>query len=227
MNVDVVMLTLTKSRPLYNMTKVAIDTLIGSEPDILFNIWLIESNPNYIEEGFAYDYPNVNVIVPTEPFNYNTFSTIGINQGSADWVVVCNNDLIFADNWFAEIMKTHEQLSDVSSFSPWNPYENWHESLIPEPYQPHYEGYSIGVEIAGWCLVAKRKVFETITLDDRVSFWYSDNIYSDEIQKHGIRHALVHDSKVYHLVGATTVTMPNVVQYELTDGQRSKYMEVG
>jgi hypothetical protein len=36
-------------------------------------------------------------------------------------------------------------------------------------------------------------------------FWYSDNVYADELLKHGIKHALVTRSKVDHIVSQTKV----------------------
>jgi len=59
-----------------------------------------------------------------------------------------------------------------------------------------------------------------VKLSERVSLWYSDNIYADELIRNGIKHALVKNSVVKHLGSAT-------INYSVyaTDSDYIKYIE--
>jgi hypothetical protein len=95
-------------------------------------------------------------------------------------------------------------------------------SRFPEA-RDYYEGYGVGYELAGWCIVARREIFEIIDLSDRVDFWFSDNIYADELQKHNLKHLLVKNSRVDHTVSKTLLTLPPETVRDLTDRQMGRY----
>lgn len=219
MTIDIIILSLTNSVELFETTKECIRSLRKSEDDHNFNIIVAESNKNFRDD---YSYDDCEVIIPEGEFNYNRFCNIGLEHCSSEWVALCNNDLIFQKNWFSEIFAASQELKDVQSFSPWNSYNNWHNERFKE-IKPYYEGYGIGYELTGWCIVAKREIFQKVKLDDRVSFWFSDDVYRDELQKHGIKHALVRSSVVAHITSKTLLSMPADVISELTEKQMANY----
>jgi GT2 family glycosyltransferase len=85
----------------------------------------------------------------------------------------------------------------------------------------YYVQYGNGTFITGWCLTVKREIFKTITLNEEVNFWCSDNTYQDDLIKHGIKHALVRDSIVDHLGGVTlfSMTPKQIHNYTATQAQ--------
>lgn len=219
MIVDAIMLALSTSDELFKMTQSAIDSLHNSETDFQFNIVLLESNKNS-----QYHYENCTTLVPDiEAFNYNKYMNYGIQKTINEYIILCNNDLVFHKGWFSAIYK-HRDKSD--SFSSWNNIGGWHEVRIPEPYPEFIEGYKIGTEVGGWCLVVKRSVFDVITLDDRVSFWFSDNVYIDALRKNNMKHGIVTNSFVDHLLETTSKTLSNKERYKLRDAQREIYNKI-
>jgi GT2 family glycosyltransferase len=113
------------------------------------------------------------------------------------------------------------------SYTPWNPYNGWHDQLM-NPYINNYrvyEGYRTSYEVGGWCLVTRNNVLSKMNLSDRVNFWYSDNVYIDEIRKLGMRHALVRESKVSHICSVTTKNLDQDKIKQITEGQRKPYLE--
>ena len=169
-----------------------------SEPHITFNVIVIESLlSDKIDVG-----QDQTIYFGPGKFSYNKALNMGIRASSAEWLVLANNDLLFHPCWFLEILKAHGDRLDVLSFTPWNSYYDWHQNRFPHADNLTI-GYRTSYELGGWCIVVKRKVFDLIDLSERVSLWYSDNIYADELKKHGIPHGLVRKSKVDHLTSRT------------------------
>lgn len=225
MNIDVIMLTLTNSDELFEMTQSAINSLHNSEKTFKFNVILLESN-----HQSTYNYQNCTTLFlgDTGKFNYNRSMNYGIdytsNSGN-EFVVLCNNDLIFHKGWFSEIYK-YKNYAD--SFSSWNNYDDWHNKYIPNVTKltPFIEGYRIAHEMTGWCFVVKRKVFESFRLNEGVDFWYSDNVYVDDLQKNGFKHILVRNSYVDHICSKTYKTLSKEEQENVTKEQLDKYNKI-
>lgn len=182
-----------------SMIKNTVRTLRESESEYNFNVVLIESMPFTTDIG-----QDVTIMFDQKKFCYNRALNLGIAATKNDWVVLANNDLIFHSLWFSAIMASHKCYSQFESFTPWNSYNGWHEKAFPDNMLALLPGYRICYEIGGWCLVVKRSVLEAIgPLNERCSLWFSDNIYADTLQEHGIKHALCANSMVDHLTSQT------------------------
>ena len=219
MIVDIIILSYTKSTQLYKMTHNCISSLVESEINHTFNIIVVESNKNFYEEYSPYS--NCKIVIPKEEFNYNKFCNIGLSLCNNDWVVLCNNDLIFHKNWFS-VIEEFSNNTAYKSFSPWNSFEEWHSKRMRID-QEVFEGYGIGHELCGWCIAVKREIFNTITLNERVEFWFSDNVYVDELIKHDIKHVLLRNSIVDHMTSKTLLTMNTETIKQLTEEQCENY----
>lgn len=196
MTIDAIILSKTEDLSHYGLTCRTINSLrssVGWDQNII----IVDSATKQTcrENGYIYD--NCTTVHPECEFNYNKFLNIGISQGNADWVLICNNDLYFYKSWLSEMKKAIEDCPDVSSFSPISPTWHLHQDL-PENYE---RGYQVSKHICGWCILLKREVIQTCDLfDEQFKFWYQDNDYALTLQKHGIKHALVKDSRVQHFV---------------------------
>jgi len=195
--VDVIVTSHTK--PQYQQMLIdCISTLRRSEEDHKFNIVVVESTKQVFDAG-----QDSTVIFDKDEYNVNRAMKLGIATCSNDWVVLASNDIIWGKGWFTEILKASVQRPDILSWGAWSNVWNWHPNMFPNP-APIIEGYGIGRELSGWCIATSReKVLNKIDLHEKLSFWYSDNVYVDELRKHGIKHALVRDAVVNHLVSQT------------------------
>lgn len=199
--VDVIIPSNTESDEHELLLKNCIDSLRASEKKIKFNVIVVESGPKIKECG-----QDKTIRYGNDVFCYNRALNLGLIASLNRWVVFANNDLIFEPGWMHEIVIAHNIRKDIESFSPWNDQWDWHGRIYGGlPNIDIIEGYRIGVEVCGWCIVARRSIFyeKNMKLCQSVNFWYSDNVYSDELQKLGIKHALVTRSKVRHLVSQT------------------------
>jgi GT2 family glycosyltransferase len=87
-----------------------------------------------------------------------------------------------------------------------------------------YEGYAIESLLTGWCIFALRDTIEKINrLNEDYDFWYSDNVYADQLKKAGIRHGLFCNIRVDHLTSATLRTLPHRKQRKYSYDNVIKY----
>ena len=87
-----------------------------------------------------------------------------------------------------------------------------------------YEGYEIAYHVSGWCLFITKEAYKKIgKLDERVDFWYSDNLYANQLKEHGLRHGLFCNARVDHICSQTLNTMPMKIKREYSLGQLAKY----
>jgi hypothetical protein len=218
MIVSVIILSRTSTQAEFELTTNCIHSLFSSEKggNITFEILLIESNRQYLPDGFVYP-DTVQVIVPDEPFNFHAFLNIGIGKSSGSMIALCNNDLIFHHHWMSYILTIKKQYPSIKSFSPLDtnnpytstkPFNNSHADFVL--------GYDVRSHIAGWCIVVNRSIFDIIgLLDTTFEFYYADDDYAMSLRKHHLKHALVLNSHVTHVGGFTSKVTKN--QQKLTD----------
>ncbi|SNR36590.1 glycosyltransferase family 2 protein [Lutibacter flavus] len=195
---------------IYETTINSITTLKNSEKfgeEFGLEIILVESNKEYYKNyEFSID---IKVIIPDEEFGFHKFLNIGIETASGDYIALCNNDLIFYENWFAEIIKVKKKHPEILSFSP---YDETSNKINKEKIELNnfVLGYEIQKEMTGWCFIVDTTIFNKIKkFDERFKFYYADNDYAMCLIKYNIKHALVCKSKVRHLDGVVTKEMKN------------------
>lgn len=193
MELSIIILAKTDSQLSYTTTMNCINSFFSSEEDIDAEIIVVESNKKYEE---TYKFPeNVNVIIPNEYFGFHKFLNYGIKASKGKYVALCNNDLLFQNNWFSEILKVANENPQLKSFSPID--DRFEVGKFKEPYQI---GYKVQQQIKGWCLIAKKEIFKkTGLLDESFKFYYSDNDYALTLLYYGIQHVVVPTSHVQHL----------------------------
>ena len=182
------------------MLENCITTLRQSDGEQTFNVMVIESG---VIVDCGQDLTIKYNMYGGPQFCYNHALNLGINESENEWVVLINNDLIFRNTWMSEIIEAYNERPDIESFSPWNDMWDWHSRMFDINSTNIIEGYNIGRELCGWCIIARRSIFDKFSLSERVNFWYSDNVYADSLREFGIKHALVISSKVDHIVSQT------------------------
>lgn len=219
--VDIVIISYAKTPELWEATIDGILSILQSEEQISFNIFVVESN-----KDITYNIPNVSTIHTDEPFNYNRYLNIGIGHGSAEYIFLANNDLTYEKGWASEIvlqMRENPLLLSASPFCPQTQHKSdWEHKEV-------HEGNSVRRELAGWAIFQQRKIYKIIgMLDDGCDFWYSDNLYQVQLQKYGITHALITNSIVNHHehnLGKTgTSILDQATMTEYTVGQYEKFI---
>ena len=227
-NVDIVILSYAKDKNFEQITRTGIDSLLKSEDVINFHIYVVETNldVNYDDYMDSNKMHTVKTIRSEQPFNYFKFANVAIKLGTSDYVAICNNDLTYERYWASNIISVMTQHPDILSTSPWCPQtQNDNTSHLGKIYI----GCQVRVELAGWCIFQQRKIYEIIgKMNDDTDFWYGDDIYRDELNMRGIKHALIPAAVVNHHDGSlgpsgTQLLDPKTMQ-EFTTGQQEKYV---
>lgn len=226
--IDVVIISYARDDELKRVTMDGIESLISSENEIQFNIFVVESN-NLINYNH---YPHTFTMHPAfylsgNEFNYNRFLNTGARMGTSPYVFLANNDLLYEKGWAGEILKHMDSNPQVMSASPFCPETQdinyWNHSLL-------HEGYNIRREFAGWAFMIKREALEKMGyIDEGVEFWYSDNLTMDQYKYHGVKHFLITKSVVHHHdknLGTTgMLALDDKEKTKFTVGQYEKYIE--
>lgn len=229
-NVDVVIISWAKNDELKNVTKNGLDTLFNSASgDVSFHAYVVESNPdvNYDEYNQNKWMHSCRTIHPEDKtFGYHKYLNIGVGEGSSEYVVLCNSDLTYEKDWASHIINEMEKDPYILSASPWCPQTQGSNSNVKDMV---FKGYRIRAELAGWCIFQQRVIYDLIgKLDEDITFWYSDNIYADELEARKIKHCLVCSSVVNHHdgnIGKTGESLDGETMLKYTNEEQKIYLE--
>jgi GT2 family glycosyltransferase len=209
MIVDVIILSHAKTAPLFDLTQATIDSCHASDKGVQFNILVLEQEPNV-------RYRDCVTGFTTGAFNYNKYMNLGISLTGNEYVCLCNNDLVFGKDWATNLiagMEYHELLSAC----PAN---------LNAPMKGIHFGYQNNMHMLGWCIMTNRKLYDIIgEIDDEFPFWFADNIYSEQLKKFGVKHAVMNYATVKHLGSSTLKTIDKTLHTEYTTGLIKKFIE--
>lgn len=197
MNIDVIILSYAKDESYENMNRDCMKSICDSTDSHEFHFYLVETNS---EKEFSYpDIKNCSIIQPNEEFNYNRFLNIALKHCKNEWVLITNNDTIYHTHFIEHMLNAHNYDPQILSMSAMD--DEWHcHKTFPKEIQIWY-GYRTSYEVAGWSIFVKREVLDQINgFDENFKFICQDNDYALTIQTHGIKHALITNAKVTHLL---------------------------
>lgn len=192
--VDVVVLSRADTAHEWDMTQRAINTCIEGAGNLPINVIVVENTVNKVA-----DYKNATTLRRTGAFNYNAFANYGAEQGTADWVMIANNDLVFDEDWLKPLLDAQ---NDV--VSPREPND-------PRQYglKGNEMGDAVGRHFSGWCFMIKRSLWERIgKFDTDVTFWCSDDAVIEQVLAEGVTPMLVYNSIVHHFTSKTLNSIP-------------------
>jgi hypothetical protein len=196
------------------VTQRCIDSIFRTQEDgYEFKVIVVEANKHI-------SYDDCITVHYDFDFNYNKCLNLGLRYSMARYKGLCNNDLIFHYGWAKELIRAFDK-----GFGSVSPYcMNTHKDFFPMG-RHLFKGYRIGAHVAGWAIFVTDKTIESIgKLNEGVVFWYSDNIYVEQIRSKSIQHCIVCSSFVTHLGSNTLNRIINkTVKREMTIKQKRAY----
>lgn len=193
--VDVIMLSKVAKYRDNAMTQKAIDSCIQGSNGLPVNI--------IVMEGGIGQYRNATTIPKRGKFNYNQYANEGAALGSADWIMIANNDLTFTDGWLHNLIAAGHPV--VSPHEP----NDARQADITE----NTEGDVTGKHLSGWCFMITRKLWQEIGgFDTDVDFWCSDDVVIEQVKAAGVLPMIVKESVVIHAGSQTLLQQPEAVQ---------------
>ncbi len=197
MKYDLIIVAKSSSKDLIQVTQNCINSARADGADM--NVIVVETS------GCVVKYDGVDQVVSYEgDFIYNRALNLGLKYAEGDIHILANNDLIFLPGWskIGDIMIANN-LDSASALSE-DPRQKY--LLRGEYIYPYNE---IGKFLTGWCIFVTRECIKKIgSLDESFNFWYSDNVYGDQLIKAGLTHGLVCNVQVNHITSATLMTVP-------------------
>lgn len=183
---DVVILSNGYTSQLRDMTQKTIDTC-RETTDKTITVSVIEQHPKTTYRGAA-------TLHKPGPFNYNRSANHGALLGTAPWIVIANNDLIFHQGWLDQLLKANKPL-----VSPKCPKDSRQTDITRTT-----AGTQNGKHFSGWCFMISRDLWKNIGgFDECVSFWCSDDVVIAQSQQQGVTPVIVPAAKVEHLHSTT------------------------
>lgn len=190
--VDIVMMSNAKDVRLKRMTQNAVNTCIAGANSLPVNVIVMEQ-----QAGCMYQHATT-ISAPGE-FNYNAFANRGAQMGTAPWVMVANNDLVFHDGWLHRLLA-----ADHPVVSPKSP-GDIRQAHITE----NFSGFKNAQNFSGWCFMLRRSLWEKIGgFDPDFAFWCADDSVIEQLRLVGVEPMLVPGAEVKHLGSITLNTVP-------------------
>lgn len=221
MTFDIIILAYSKTPKQKQTTQDCVDSLLKAKNKVKVNIIVLEGYDQAV--GFV---GTTKIFFQEEEFNYNRSMNEGFKYSTNKYVFFCNNDLIFNDGWADACLDVFNM--GYKSLSPYCPVT--HPQFVKDG-DYIVVGYQVGFHVAGWCIGVDRDMFKALGgFNDKVRFWYSDNIYAEQLKIADVKHALVCNAYVKHLdFGSKTLNSLNPREkYKLTSAQTNMYnKEVG
>lgn len=216
-----------RNQELYNLLITTVKSAIKTCGGYKLSIYCAEKD--YLKEAQLNELQNynVNIINQSDCFNYNNelnkLVNISKKEQNPDYFILANSDLIFKKNCIDKIVSSMQQ-EKILSASPYEPIEQGIERGMLPSGKIEY-GYDINLHIAGWCIFCHKSVFERIgEINTDVSFWYSDNVYADQLKKQNIKHALITGALCEHFGSSTLKQQNKTIQENYTQNEWPKYM---
>lgn len=173
-----------------------------------------------VETGDNIDYQGVDQWVGYGgPFNYNRALNRGLQYAKGDVHILANNDLIFYEGW--RTIGNYMVSYGFDSASAWFKGSKFSQGDFV------YKGYEVATHLLGWCLFITKEAMQKIgQLNEGVDFWYSDNVYADQLKQHGLQHGLFCNVRVDHIGSQTLSTMPMKIKRQYSIVQLAKYNQL-
>lgn len=213
MNVDIVIVASSKDCDLRDMTQLCINSFHNSSDTINFSVKLIETfKKTRYRSCEIYEYIQ-------NKFNYNSALNYGASKCKSEYIGFFNNDVFAKKNW------CETTISDMRKYKTYScsPYSSNIKRLTTKDIM---HGYGIRQQLFGWAIFMHKSVYKKIKgFNTDVEFWYSDNVYADQLKKAGIKHMVCYNSIVDHLENKTLNTLPQQEKIISTHFQRKKYLK--
>lgn len=227
--IDVIFLSYSKTKKLYEMTKTAIRSLIDNNTEFEFNIVVVQTEDNKFGDT-EYFGGGVKVIHPNTRFHYNNFIKLAYKELSdSPVVIISNDDVYYQKGSIAELLSGTKHFMICSAKNPDSKFNRGLQSKYKTGY---IKGYKTSEHFSGWCHLIVKKVFKYVSVDN---FWHSN--FGGYFQDNWICHlALVHnipmglcaDSIVEHRESISSPHSPereyfNMIQHKVFKKTKQEY----
>lgn len=201
--VNVVILSLVNDQKFHRVTQTAVDSCLKGSDGLPITVTVIENGTQ--DYPGKQDYTGAVTVRKPETFNFNGFANHGASLGTAEWIMIANNDVIFHEGWLPPLLA-----ADHDVMSPQDP-TNGRQNNITGNIVGDVNGRHFG----GGCFMIRRVLWERIGgFDTCVAFWCSDDVVIEQVKAAGVLPMMVFGSHVEQLPSLTLRAQTTAVQDE-------------
>lgn len=190
MTLDLIIISFAKTRELGAVTQRAIDSALENAGGVKTKVYIIEGNPNV-------RYERANTFYQKGEFNYNRYLNYGASLGASNYIAFCNNDLAFGEDWLSKLIEAMES-NQLDSVSPYSHISHITHKTGILPNTGIIQGHKVKHQFEGWCFVWRRSLWDKLQLDERITFWCSDDATAEQLKQGGYSHGLVTYAFIEH-----------------------------
>ena len=222
--IDVIFLSYSKTKELYEMTKTAIRSLVDNNPEFDFNICVVQTVDNKFGDA-EYFGGGVQVIHPNIRFHYNDFLKLAYKQmeHKSKVILISNDDVYYRKGSIKELLSGTKHFMVCSSK---NPDSRFNRGLQSKYTTGYHKGYRTSEHFSGWSHLINKDIFKYIDVED---FWHSnfggyfqDNWICHLGMIHNVPMGLCADSVVEH---RESVSSPHTTDGEYFNMRQNKIFE--
>jgi GT2 family glycosyltransferase len=161
-----------------------------------------------------------------KPFNYNHALNMGAQLVNTEYALFANNDLIYHPGWDQELISAMN-LARLRSASPYCHKSSGHHGFTaPIETAVGAQVKWTGKWLVGWALCLRMDLWKEMGgFDERVDFWFSDNIYEWQLKQRGELHAMITRARVDHIGSVSLNQLQGAEKEEATMAQHKKYID--
>lgn len=229
MKIDIIIPVLTVNQNINILTRECIHEMLRTHHGLDLNVIIVDSTTDkympfdYVKH-FRLSYPNKIKQIPYDfskhsKFNFNHSLNIGLQniRPDVEYVVFSNNDVIVQSSPITKMVMLMKQF-DIQVASP----KDIHCGE-QQQYQNITAGYNLRHHFLGYFFVCKRSLFNDLRFDEGVDFWYSDNLFLDQLKKIGVQSYIIPQAIIKHKCSSTLNTFNQKEQIDMTTSQLVQY----
>lgn len=200
--IDVIILALTKDDVSFATTYNCLASYMNSGGPLINKIFVIETNK---DSNYDYGIPQVEIIKPGIPFNYNQFYNIGLAKCTAEFVAGPNNDVVLELGCLPKLIDAFDRFPGIQSLSPVDRHWPRHNANTFKSPDALYHGYEVSRHFMGCMFCIRRSAFRQIGfLDENFYYFYQDDDISKCLETCKLAHALYTGAHMSHGTSLTS-----------------------
>lgn len=204
--VEVIILSYSKDKEHYEMTRRCVENLLRSSTGTSLRIVVVETNKGLMSESFFKEDGfgcGSHIVYPECEFGYNRYLQYGYGvipeRSSARCVMILNNDVVeFSQDFVQKMIAATDFAPSVSPLGLREHTWNCVDESIPIQY-----GYDINRQLSGWCIMIDKAIFGKVSFEElfpeHILFYGQDVEYAKILEINGIKHALACEAQALHL----------------------------
>ncbi len=158
----------------------------------------------------------IKVIYNQENKGFPAANNQGASIAKGEYLCLCNNDIVFTDDWLEKLLRCMRSDSQVVAVGPYTSHSSGYQQVMPritykgkeelQTYARKFSGEEKYVDfLVFFCVLIKRKVWDELggLLEKMGIGCYEDNLFCYRLIEKGYKLKIAGDAYIHHYSGGT------------------------